>query len=96
MNGRRLGAWILVALVALALLAAGALYLLRPRMLPHNDAQALSPTTQTINRGEYLARAGDCVACHTSEQGAPSLSYRPHRACPPSALPQRNAVGRHE
>ncbi len=24
-----------------------------------------------IKRGEYLARAGDCVACHTSKDGKP-------------------------
>ncbi|MCG8313227.1 MAG: cytochrome c [Pseudomonadales bacterium] len=27
--------------------------------------------TETISRGEYLARAGNCVACHTIENGAP-------------------------
>ena len=30
---------------------------------------AANPTTQTINKGEYLARAGDCVACHTAPGG---------------------------
>ena len=24
-----------------------------------------------VKRGEYLARAGDCVACHTSKDGKP-------------------------
>ena len=28
-----------------------------------------NPTTQVIQRGEYLARAGDCVACHTEPTG---------------------------
>jgi mono/diheme cytochrome c family protein len=64
--------------VALALIAAAALYLLRPRALPAaNGTAALSATTQTINRGEYLARAGDCVACHTEVNGKPFAGGRP-------------------
>lgn len=27
--------------------------------------------TALVERGEYLARAGDCVACHTAPGGAP-------------------------
>jgi len=62
-----------IAVVAVAIvvaLAAAALFLLRPRMLPR-PAGAPEPnaTTQTIERGEYLARAGDCVACHTAANG---------------------------
>ena len=33
-------------------------------------------TTQTIARGEYLARAGDCVACHTVPAGKPFAGGR--------------------
>lgn len=33
-------------------------------------AEPGSETTQLINRGEYLARAGDCIACHTAPNGA--------------------------
>jgi mono/diheme cytochrome c family protein len=29
------------------------------------------PLDQTIKRGEYLAHAGDCVACHTQHDGQP-------------------------
>ncbi|MGV7210817.1 c-type cytochrome [Oxalobacteraceae bacterium A2-2] len=67
---------VLLLIVVLGLLAAGAVYLLRPGALPHEAGgkpQAgaarpaqLSAATQLINRGEYLARAGDCVACHTA------------------------------
>ena len=32
-------------------------------------AQVVTATTQTITRGEYLARAGDCVACHAAPGG---------------------------
>ena len=41
-------------------------------MLPQTsrDARpATSATTQFLDRGEYLARAGDCVACHTAPDG---------------------------
>lgn len=60
------------AVVGLAVVAAAALYLLRPGMLPHPAGApvAISASTQLINRGEYLARAGDCVACHTVPNGA--------------------------
>lgn len=30
-----------------------------------------SPLDETIKRGEYLAHAGDCIACHTKHDGAP-------------------------
>jgi len=34
-----------------------------------DDPQAM--VTDQVTRGEYLARAGDCVACHTKPGGAP-------------------------
>jgi mono/diheme cytochrome c family protein len=34
-------------------------------------------TTQVLQRGEYLARAGDCVACHTEPTGKPFAGGRP-------------------
>jgi mono/diheme cytochrome c family protein len=36
---------------------------------PKNASAPPNPTTQVIQRGEYLARAGDCVACHTEPTG---------------------------
>ncbi|MFC0132648.1 alcohol dehydrogenase [Massilia eurypsychrophila] len=55
-----------LVLVALAVIAALALHFMRPGVLPATAQQPqLTATTQIINRGEYLARAGDCVACHT-------------------------------
>ena len=39
-------------------------------------AAAVDATTQTINLGEYLARAGDCVACHTRPNGKPFAGGR--------------------
>src|SRR5690349_22592967 len=37
---------------------------------------AFSPTPAQIQRGEYLARAGNCIACHTSRGGAPYAGGR--------------------
>ena len=41
-------------------------------MLPKKarTAAAENPTTLVIQKGEYLARAGDCVACHTAPDSA--------------------------
>ena len=33
------------------------------------NALAQSASPETLARGEYLARAGDCVACHTEPEG---------------------------
>jgi mono/diheme cytochrome c family protein len=34
-------------------------------------AAAGEAQTPTVQRGEYLARAGDCISCHTAKGGAP-------------------------
>ena len=34
------------------------------------SVQAATADAQTVERGRYLAQAGDCVACHTAEKGA--------------------------
>ena len=62
-----------LALFVLALLAVAAVYFLRPGHMP-NQKKAVrggetSASTQLITKGEYLARAGDCVACHTVPNG---------------------------
>ena len=75
---KRLAVWIALALVLLVLCAAIAFYVLKPRPLapgpahPATAASAGAPTdatTRLITKGEYLARAGDCVACHTAPTG---------------------------
>ena len=33
------------------------------------DAKPAAPDTSLIEKGEYLARAGDCIACHTAPEG---------------------------
>jgi mono/diheme cytochrome c family protein len=57
------------AVVALGLLAAGGLYFLHPRFLPEEKVASRAIGNDIISRGEYLARAGDCVACHTAANG---------------------------
>jgi mono/diheme cytochrome c family protein len=57
---------IVSAVVALGLLAGGGLYFLRPGFLPKEKVASQKVGTDIISRGEYLARAGDCIACHTA------------------------------
>ncbi len=38
---------------------------------PLTDRPAAAPNAEQIRRGEYLARAGNCAACHTARGGAP-------------------------
>jgi mono/diheme cytochrome c family protein len=70
---------IAAALVLLAI--AATLYVfLRPGPLPKQaNAPQMSATTQVINQGEYLARVGDCVACHTVPNGKPFAGGRAMR-----------------
>ncbi len=46
----------------------------------HNDVPAVAATqdsdTRQVARGEYLARAGNCMACHTDRGGAPGAGGR--------------------
>ena len=61
---------VIVAALVVAAIVAGVIAWQQPGMLPSNPAAvATSATTQVINTGEYLARAGDCVACHTAPGG---------------------------
>ena len=65
-----------LAIAAVALLAVGAaaLYFMHPGVMKPKDGPTLpNASTQVIARGEYLARAGDCVACHTAA-GSPEFA----------------------
>jgi mono/diheme cytochrome c family protein len=46
----------------------GAIILLTGLVLASNPKPAESQATQ-VQRGEYLARAGDCISCHTASRG---------------------------
>ena len=71
--------FIFLSVLLLLLFAAGAAYyVLYPRAIPTLDpSSAVSATTQVITKGEYLARAGDCVACHTAAGGTAFSGGRP-------------------
>jgi mono/diheme cytochrome c family protein len=61
---------ILIAMAVLAAVGAGVLLWMRPGELPRGPrGEVPNATTQLIERGEYLARAGDCVACHSMPGG---------------------------
>ncbi|MFP3518382.1 cytochrome c [Pseudomonas sp. SIMBA_077] len=63
----RLLVWVVIAAI-LALIAWALSFVLnRSGDASAQMTQALSP--QLIEKGAYLARAGDCVACHTSHEG---------------------------
>ena len=58
----------LLALVALAAVAVAALWP-REQFIAASSATAYAPTAGNIARGAYLARAGNCMACHTARGG---------------------------
>lgn len=61
---------ILLLVVLFIVLAAVALAWPRTRMVPAASPKAYASTPENIARGAYLARAGDCIACHTARGGA--------------------------
>jgi mono/diheme cytochrome c family protein len=71
---------LLIAAVVLVLAALVVFAFLHPRALPQKQQgtdAAVNATTTYLNQGEYLARAGDCVACHTDPEGKPFAGGRP-------------------
>ena len=46
-----------------------ALFMLAAAPAPAQNNPATADKTSIIARGEYLAQAGDCVACHTAPEG---------------------------
>lgn len=57
---------VILALLALATLLAWP----RAQHVPATSPAAWASTPDNIARGAYLARAGDCIACHTARGGA--------------------------
>ena len=66
-------AWTAVALIAAIALVA-ALNLRNESPLDERDG--LEATPERVARGAYLARAGNCIACHTMRGGAPYAGGR--------------------
>ena len=68
-----------VALLALGTAVVAALILRGEDALPAESQsllQVLPATPELVARGEYLARAGNCMACHTVQGGAPYAGGR--------------------
>jgi mono/diheme cytochrome c family protein len=63
---------LLYPLVLAAALLGAAIIAAWPRaeMIPSRSPAAWAATPENIARGAYLARAGDCMACHTERGGA--------------------------
>ncbi|ARU05712.1 cytochrome C [Comamonas serinivorans] len=66
---------ILGVLVLLAILATLALRYVPVRLTPPNEALAADWKAEP-GRGEYVMRAGDCMACHTADGGSPMAGGR--------------------
>lgn len=66
-----------VGVLAAAMIAAFAAWLFWPDLLEEEPAATpLAATQELIQRGEYLARAGNCIACHTAPGEAPYAGGR--------------------
>jgi mono/diheme cytochrome c family protein len=70
-----------IAFSVVGLLLAAAVSVLVWQARPWERLQAAAPgkepANDIISRGEYLARAGDCVACHTAPGGLVFAGGRP-------------------
>ena len=73
-----------ILLALLLLIIAVPAVIIGAEFIDHEDAESTaaaapsSPATeQQIARGAYLARAGDCMACHTARGGQPYAGGRP-------------------
>lgn len=64
------------ALAALGIAAAVLVTLNLRREEPLPSAETLQSTPELVKRGEYLARVGNCMACHTTQGGAPYAGGR--------------------
>lgn len=61
---------VLSGVLAAAALAWAAAVWPRAEFIPARSPQAWAATPANIARGAYLARAGDCIGCHTARGGA--------------------------
>src|SRR5689334_5019501 len=72
-------AWLLLALVVLGAVAAGTIVAMNLRgedPLP-TQAEAFQSAPQLVERGRYLALAGNCAGCHTTRGGEPYAGGMP-------------------
>lgn len=64
------------ALAAIGILAAVLVTLNLRGEEPLPATESLQSTPELVQRGEYLARVGNCMACHTTQGGAPYAGGR--------------------
>ena len=64
------------ALAALGIAAAALVTLNLRGEEPQPASETLQSTPELVARGEYLARVGNCMACHTTQGGAPFAGGR--------------------
>lgn len=83
MRLRRVFAVVALVLLPFVLAAAAILGVLfarqggfEPYRVPHGGGRAVPSDAATLARGEYLARVGNCTACHTARGGAPLAGGR--------------------
>jgi mono/diheme cytochrome c family protein len=77
---RHVAAWAAIAAVVLAVGVAGYASLQPDESGPVSPiAGAPHDLPPNVTRGAYLARAADCVACHTAEGGTPYAGGRPFK-----------------
>lgn len=62
-------AYLVLALAAVLAVAIGLLWP-HAQMIPSSSPSSWAATPENIKRGAYLARVGDCMACHTARGGA--------------------------
>ena len=65
-----------LGVIALVAVLAGLVYGLNVRDEAPLGTAAFAPTAEQVRAGEYLALAGDCIACHTARGGAPYAGGR--------------------
>lgn len=83
MRLRRVFAIVALVLLPFVLAAAAILGVLfarqggfEPYRVPHGGSRVVPSDAATLARGEYLARLGNCTACHTARGGAPLAGGR--------------------
>ena len=75
----RIAARAAIAVAGVTLFVVVGVWLLRPGPLAQASRAGARPSAETklLSHGEYLARAGDCVACHTEANGKAFAGGRP-------------------
>ena len=68
--------WLVWAVVVLLAAAAVVTALNLRDEAPSEDRSDFNTTAEQVERGAYLARAGNCIACHTMRGGAPYAGGR--------------------